>query len=87
MTESDIGLLIVARRYADALQLGKSALGSSLNGDVVLNELYELTAILRSECIGLAYKKMDSGSDYQELESILRDANTLTGQDMYGRFV
>lgn len=86
MTESNIKLLIAARRYAEALRLGKLALGSSSNEDAVLNELYELTAKLRNECIDLASKKRDCGPKYQELESILRDSNTLTDQDMYGRF-
>jgi hypothetical protein len=34
----------------------------------------------------LALRKMDYGPEYEILEDVLRGANKLTGQDMYGRF-
>ena len=33
----------------------------------------------------LAVRKMDIGPAFATLESVLREANKLTGQDMYGR--
>lgn len=35
----------------------------------------------------LAARKMDYGPDYDALENLLREANKLTGQDMYGRTI
>jgi hypothetical protein len=51
-----------------------------------MDAVLELTAQLRSTCMDLALRKMDYGPEYEVLEDVLRGANKLTGQDMYGRF-
>ncbi len=35
----------------------------------------------------LAAKKKDVGPDYESMENLIREANELTGEDMYGRFI
>ena len=73
--------------YEEAYSIGRDALQESNCGrDEIIAALCDLTARLRSDCMGLAVKKMDSGADYDALESLLRKANELTGQDMYGFF-
>ncbi|WMY07443.1 hypothetical protein [Paraburkholderia phenoliruptrix] len=73
--------------YEEAYSIGRDALQESAYGrDEIVAALCELTARLRSDCMGLAVRKMDSGADYDALELLLRKTNELTGQDMYGFF-
>jgi len=61
------------------------ALEASPGDREVIAALHDLTEQLRSHCMDLAVRKMDVGPAYATLESALREANKLTGQDMYGR--
>lgn len=73
--------------YETAYSIGREALQESkYDRDEIIAVLCELTARLGSDCMGLAAKKMDFGADYDALEKLLRKANELTGQDMYGFF-
>ncbi|MEX3959237.1 hypothetical protein [Trinickia sp. EG282A] len=73
--------------YEKAYSIGRDALQESeCDRDEIIAALCELTARLRSDCMGLAVKKNDFGADYDALENLLRKANELTGQDMYGFF-
>jgi hypothetical protein len=82
-----IRMNISAGSYEKAYSIGRDALNESAsNRDEIIAALCELTARLRSECIDLAVRKMDSGADYDALENLLCKANELTEQDMYGFF-
>lgn len=73
--------------YEEAYSIGRDALRESApHRDEIVAALCELTAQLRSDCMGLAARKMDSGAAYEALELLLRKTNELTGQDMYGCF-
>ena len=71
--------------YSDALQLGLKALAAGDRDPQVVNSMLLLTATLRSTCMDLASRKQDSGDTYRSLEALLRRANAVTGEDMYGR--
>lgn len=77
--------LVYAAAYRDAYLIGRAALEESACDDEVIPALRVLTAQLRSKCMDLAARKMDVGSEYKALENLLREANKLTGEDMYGR--
>lgn len=77
-----------AGAYEAAYSIGRDALREpECDRGQIIAALCELTARLRSGCMGLAAKKNDLGPDYEVLENLLRKANELTGQDMYGSFV
>lgn len=76
-----------AAAYDEAYSIGRMALEDSPRDDEVIAALCVLTAQLRSTCMDLAARKMDYGPDYDALENLLREANKLTGQDMYGRTI
>jgi hypothetical protein len=78
---------ISAGNYETAYSIGRDALQESgCDHDEIVAALCELTAQLRSECMGLAVKKADFGADYDALEKLLRKSSELTGQDVYGFF-
>lgn len=78
---------ISAGNYEAAYSIGRDALQEQgCSRDEIVAALCELSARLRSDCMGMAVRKMDSGADYDALEVLLRKTNTLTGQDMYGFF-
>lgn len=76
-----------AAAYDEAYSIGRMALEDSACDNEVIAALYDLTAQLRLTCMDLAARKMDYGPDYGALENLLREANKLTGQDMYGRTI
>jgi hypothetical protein len=78
---------VAVGEYEQAYQIGADALAVNPTDEDVLTAMYELTAKLRSECYGLAVRKADFGEPYLSKEDLLRKANALTGEDMYGRFV
>ena len=55
------------------------------NDHEVTTALGYLTAELRWICMDLATRRMDYGHEYCVLESLLREASKLTGQDLYGQ--
>jgi hypothetical protein len=71
--------------YSDALQLGLKALADGDRDPQVMNSMLLLTATLRSTCMDLASRKRDCSDTYLSLEALLRRANAVTGEDMYGR--
>ena len=71
--------------YSDALQLGLKALADGDRDPQVMKSMLHLTATLRSTCMDLAFRKRDSSDTYLSLEALLRRANGVTGEDMYGR--
>lgn len=73
--------------FAQALQLAKTSTSGRIHDGEVRQAVLSLTAELRSICMSLACRKMDGGAEYDAIESVLRQANELTGQDMYGRYV
>ncbi|WP_197387905.1 hypothetical protein [Ralstonia pseudosolanacearum] len=78
---------IAAGTYEMAYSIGRDVLQDPECGrENVIAALCELKARLRSHCMGLAAQKEDYGADYVALENLLRKANELTGQDMYGSF-
>jgi hypothetical protein len=71
-------------QFQQAYLLGRDALHHKEQASSVLSALYELTEKMRSECMGMAIRKADYGHEYLALEELLREANVLTNQDMYG---
>ncbi|WP_287497974.1 hemagglutinin repeat-containing protein [Pandoraea sp. CB10b_02] len=73
--------------YEKAYSVGRDTLQEpGCDRENIIAALCELTAQLRSVCMELAVQKIDFGTDYDALESLLRKTNELTGQDMYGLF-
>jgi hypothetical protein len=86
-TAEHIRAMVEAGVYDEAYRLGKEAIDAKApNGDIIA-ALLGLTAKLRSNCMDLAAKKQDVGPRYRSMEDLLREANKLTGEDMYGRFL
>ncbi|WP_218132728.1 hypothetical protein, partial [Cupriavidus sp. YR651] len=74
-----------AAAYAEAYSVGLMALENSPNDQEIAAALHYLTAELRWVCMDLASRKIDYGREYCVLESLLREASKLTGQDLYGQ--
>lgn len=72
-------------RYSDALRTGLEAIVDGNRDPRVMESMFLLAAKLRSTCMDMACRKMDGGPTYLELEILLRRANSITGEDMYGR--
>jgi hypothetical protein len=79
--------MVYAAAYRDAYSMGRAALDKPAHDHEVIAALRELTARLRSNCMDLAARKMDVSPEYDALEQLLKEANELTGEDMYGRIV
>jgi hypothetical protein len=76
-----------AQDYATAVRLSIEVAKDGQPDGPTMEAARYLTAALRSKCMGLAARKMDFGPEYETLERLLREANAVTGQDMYGRTV
>ncbi len=79
--------LIKSNSLEQAYNVGCAALSAHPNDKLTIKAMYELSAKLRSECMGLAARKMDSGAPYFSTEALLRKVNEQTGEDMYGNFI
>ena len=79
--------LIKINSFEQAYKVGFAALSAQPNDKLTLKTMYDLSAKLRSECMDLAIKKMDSGEPYLSTEALLRKVNKLTGEDMHGNLV
>ncbi|MGF6408576.1 hypothetical protein [Paraburkholderia tuberum] len=77
--------MVRAAAYREAYLIGRKALEESACDDEVIAALRDLTTQLRSNCMDLAARKMDVGPEYDALEKLLREANRLIGEDLYGR--
>ncbi|MBN8924400.1 MAG: hypothetical protein J0I96_15095 [Rhodanobacter sp.] len=82
-----IRIKVDAGAYEEALRLSNEAKLKGEFDGAALGALLTLTATLRSRCMDLAAKKKDVGPDYESMENLIREANELTGEDMYGRFI
>jgi hypothetical protein len=69
----------------EATSLGVEAASNNLLDSDARDAMLRLTAELRHRCMLLAIRKMDGGSEYMTLERLLRQANRVTGQDIYGK--
>jgi hypothetical protein len=82
-----IRMNISAGDYEKAYSIGRDALQEpECDREEIVTALCELTARLRSDCMGLAARKMDCGAQYDVLENLLRKTSEFTGQNIYGYF-
>ncbi|GAB2801176.1 hypothetical protein [Dyella kyungheensis] len=72
--------------FAEALQLARVSTSGRMLDPAVRQAMLDLTAELRSICMGMASRKKDFVPEYDAIENVLRQANELTGQDMYGQY-
>jgi hypothetical protein len=73
-----------AEAYREAYLIGRAAFVDSAGDVHLLAGLRHLTAQLRSDCMVLASEKRDVGPGYLALDGLLKEANKMTGEDMYG---
>lgn len=85
-TTAQIREHIRVREYRQAYALGKDSWTEHGQAAPILSALLELTSELRSQCMGMASRRADSGQEYFALEQLLREASALTKQDLYGNF-